>query len=171
MSSSYFFDWKTTEDKFEKYSEKYPSKLADHLRRKDEHFDLYPSVTKWERPLTGLNGVEITPYLIRHLARQHKMMDISFCYYIEDRNPEYIKYFTGQVQSLYDAYLSGDYEKKGNDVFEYYRAGYRVFNWLFAHNMFLAAGEYSDEDQLLLIKTFLYHGADLYKKNEEIQRR
>lgn len=63
MSSSYFFDWKTFETRFKDYSKKYESKLSEHTRRKDEHLALHPAFTKWKLPLTGLNGIEITPYL------------------------------------------------------------------------------------------------------------
>ena len=40
MSNSYFFDWTKIQNRFKKYSEKYPDKLIDHIRRKTEHFNL-----------------------------------------------------------------------------------------------------------------------------------
>jgi hypothetical protein len=167
MTSSYFFNWRNFKERFIYYSKNYPEKIMDHERRKDEHLSLFPAYTKWKLPLVGLNGEEITPYKIRHLARQHKMIDIGFCYYLEEKNIEYKNYFVEQVQSLSDAYLEKEYETNGNDVFEYFRSGYRVFNWLFTHNLFLASEEYSTKDQILLIKTFLYHGADLYEKTKK----
>jgi hypothetical protein len=167
MASSYFFSWRNFQERFNYYSKNYHEKIMDHERRKDEHLSLFPAYTKWKLPLTGLNGEEITPYKIRHLSRQHKMIDVGFSYYVEEQNLEYKNYFVDQVQSLNHAFLNNEYETDGNDVFEYFRSGYRVFNWLFTHNIFLASEHYSTKDQILLIKTFLYHGADLYEKTKK----
>ena len=167
MAASYFFSWKNFEERFKYYIENYPKKINFHKRRKDEHLSLFAANTAWELPLTGLNGEEITVYKLRHLARSHKMIDIGFSYYIESQNVKYKNYFVDQVKSLEIAYINDSYEKEGNDVFEYYRSGYRVFNWLLTHNLFLSSSDYSVNDQILLIKTFLYHGADLYEKTKK----
>ncbi len=53
------------------------------------------------------------------------------------------------------------YDDAGNGVYESFRAGYRMFNWLFAHNLFLSSKEYSFRDQIVLLKTFLQTGAQL----------
>ncbi len=167
MAASYFFNWKNLEERFNYYTETYPDRLSEHKRRKAEHLSLFPAETKWKLPITGLNGEEINAYKLRHLARSHKMIDIGFCYYNEDKNIEYKNYFVEQVKSLRNAYIKNEYETDGNDVFEYFRSGYRVFNWLFTHNLFLASEDYSTDDQILLIKTFLYHGTDLYNKTKK----
>lgn len=167
MANSYFFSWKNFEERFQYYIENYPENINHHKRRKDEHLSLFAARTVWELPLTGLNGEEISAYKLRHLARSHKMIDIGFSYYLESQNIKYINYFVDQVRSLKNAYVNDSYEKEGNDVFEYYRSGYRVFNWLLTHNLFLASSDYTSKDQILLIKTFLYHGADLYDKTKK----
>ncbi|NOR28087.1 MAG: heparinase, partial [Lutibacter sp.] len=62
-----------------------------------------------------------------------------------------------------------EYEKieDGNGVFEAFRSGYRILNWLQIHNMFLGEASYSDEDQLRTITTLLQHGAHLYERNQK----
>ena len=167
MASSYFFNWENIDERFKYYTEIYHDRINGHQRRKTEHLSLFSADTKWILPMIGLNGEEINAYKLRHLARSHKMIDIGFCYYIEDKNIAYKNYFVEQVRSLNNAYVKKEYETDGNDVFEYFRSGYRVFNWLFTHNLFLASNDYSSDDQILLIKTFLYHGVDLYEKTKK----
>ena len=45
---------------------------------------------------------------------------------------EYVDYFTGQMRSLNAAFTAGEFEddEGGNGVYESFRAGYRVLNWL-----------------------------------------
>ena len=129
----------------------------------------YADSTQWKLPFKYLNGEPVNAYALRHLARQHKMVDIAFYYFNTDKNPKYIQYFENQMRSLNAALAAGAYEKieDGNGVYESFRAGYRVLNWLWIHNMFLNEGAYSDEDQLVTIATLLQHGQKLYEGNAE----
>jgi hypothetical protein len=95
------------------------------------------------------------------------MVDIAFLYFNDNKDPKYIQYFERQMRSLNAALHKGQYEKieDGNGVYEAFRSGYRILNWLWIHNMFLNEAEYSDKDQLITIATLLQHGQHLYERN------
>ena len=136
-----------------------------------DHWNKYNAETQWLLPFNYLNGDPVNAYALRHLARQHKMVDIAYMFFYDDRNPKYVKYFTGQMASLNKALKAGSYERieDGNGVYEAFRSGYRVLNWLRIHNMFLGLETYTDEDQLTTIATLLQHGAHLYERNQEFR--
>ncbi len=131
----------------------------------------YPGETQWKLPFNYSNGEAVNAYALRHLARQHKMVDIALYYFDQGKNPKYIQYFKAQMQSLNAALHADAYEKieDGNGVYEAFRAGYRVLNWLWIHSLFLNESEYSDADQLLTIATLLQHGQHLYERNAEFK--
>ena len=54
-------------------------------------------------------------------------------------------------------------------MYEAFRSGYRVLNWLSIHNMLLGESIYSDEDQLRTIATLMQHGEHLYQRNEKFK--
>ena len=169
FSERFFFNWKNVDVRFNKYKEIYPSKEADHTERALDHINKYNDSTQWVLPFNYLNGEPVNAYALRHLARQHKMVDIAYYYNYQDKNATYISYFTNQLKSLNSALHANKYEKieDGNGVYEAFRSGYRVLNWLQIHNMFLGEATYSDEDLLKTIATLLQHGAHLYKNNQE----
>ncbi|MBN1302073.1 MAG: heparinase II/III family protein [Melioribacteraceae bacterium] len=167
MGERFFFDHRNFHERFDEYKRLYKDRELKHYQRANEHIKLFNAETEWKLPFKSKSGALITPYQLRHLARQHKMLDIAFMYYYENENYFYLNYFIDQVKSLNDKYSRLEVETGGNDVFEYFRAGYRVFNWLFVHNMFLASDNYSTEHQLTLIKTFLMHGANLFESTKK----
>lgn len=165
----YFFDWKNTAAKFQKYNSVYPEIEAHHYQRSQDHLSKYAGPTHWKLPFNYLNGEPVDAYALRHLARQHKMVDIAFLYNYSNQDSQYLDYFTGQMRSLNKAFAEGNYEtiEDGNGIYEAFRSGYRVLNWLQIHNMFLGAKEYSDEDQLTTIATLLQHGQHLFENNQK----
>ena len=169
FSERYFYDWKNFDQRFQLYKETYPKVQQDHTERALDHMSKYNGETQWKLPFNYLFGEPVNAYALRHLARQHKMVDIAFYFNYQDRNPQYLSYFTNQLNSLNRALEKGAYEKieDGNGVYEAFRSGYRVLNWLQIHNMFLGQDSYSDQDQLTTISTLLQHGAHLYEHNAE----
>jgi hypothetical protein len=169
FSERYFYDWKNVDERFNNYKQIYPEKEASHTERALDHINKFSDSTQWVLPFNYLNGESVNAYALRHLARQHKMVDIAYYYNYQDKNPTYISYFVNQLKSLNAALELGEYEKieDGNGVYEAFRSGYRVLNWLQIHNMFLGETTYTDEDQLRTIATLLQHGAHLYKNNQE----
>ena len=166
FSERFFYDWQSFDQRFELYNSIYDNRVK-HEQAANDHMQKYAGSTNWLLPFNYLNGEEVNAYALRHLARQHKMVDVAFEYFYENKNPEYIQYFVQQMASLNLALESGRYEKikDGNGVYEAFRSGYRVLNWLGIHNMFLGQDEYSDEYQLVTIATLLQHGAHLYASN------
>ncbi len=169
FSERYFYNWKDFETRFSAYKTLYPKAEKSHTERALDHLAKYPDSTQWVLPFNYKNGEPVNAYALRHLARQHKMVDIAYYYHYQDKSPEYLSYFKNQLKSLNAAYHSGEYEKieDGNGVYEAFRSGYRILNWLQIHNMFLGEENYTDEDQLITIATLLQHGAHLYERNAE----
>ena len=168
FSERYFYDWNTFEKRFEEYNNIYSGKQKGHAFNALDHISKYPDSTQWVLPFNYLNGKPVNAYAHRHLSRQHKMVDIAFQYFYENKGSKYLHYFVRQVKSLNAALEQGKYEKieDGNDgVYEAFRAGYRALNWLQIHNMFLGEAEYSDENQLMVIATLLQTGSHLYERN------
>ncbi len=167
FSERYYFDWKSLDARFGYYRERFPSRRATHQQNADIHQGLYPAEARWLLPYRNLKGNEVTAYELRHLARQHKVLDMAFMHLYEGRNPEYVQYFVGQMRSLNRAFEDREFEddEGGNGVYESFRAGYRVLNWLQVHAFFLGSPDYSWEDQVELIRTLLHTGAILHQKN------
>ncbi|WP_308993340.1 heparinase II/III family protein [Mariniflexile litorale] len=168
FSERYFYNWKQFNTRFEAYKSIYPNAEIAHTENALDHLSKFADATTWKLPFDYQNGAPVNAYALRHLARQHKMLDIAFYYNYQNKNADYLNYFKTQLKSLNTALLAHDYEtiEDGNGVYEAFRSGYRILNWLEIHNMFLGENGYSDEDQLVTIATLLQHGAHLYETNE-----
>ncbi len=169
FSERYFYNWKNFNNRFNNYVSMYPEMEAAHTERALDHISKFADSTQWVLPFNYLNGEPVNAYAMRHLARQHKMVDIAFLYHYQAKNREYLQYFENQLQSLNAALEKDEYEKieNGNGVYEAFRSGYRILNWLQIHSMFLGEADYSDTDQLTTIATLLQHGENLYETNPE----
>ncbi len=170
FSERFFYDWKTFEPRFKEYTLIYDN-ASSHKKRAQDHMQKYADSTNWKLPFNYLNGEKVNAYALRHLARQHKMVDIAFEYYNSGKDSSYITYFTNQMVSLNTALAANKFETidSGNGVYEVFRSGYRILNWLTIHNMFLGEKAYSDKDQLTTIATLLQHAQDLYENNQEFK--
>lgn len=171
FSERYFYDWVNFDKRFEAYKAIYPSAEKGHTERALDHMAKYNGSTQWKLPFNYKYGEPVNAYALRHLARQHKMVDIAFYYNYKNKNPEFLEYFKNQQSSLNNSLAKGTFEKieDGNGVYEAFRSGYRVLNWLQIHNMFLSQKAYSDKDQLKTIATLLQHGAHLFERNQEFK--
>ncbi len=166
FSDRFFYDHKGIDDRMATYNGLYGN-ATEHKDRALDHLNKYPAKTQWVLPFNYRNGEPVNAYALRHLARQHKMVDIALMYFNEGKDPKYIKYFVHQMQSLNRALEENKYERieDGNGIYEVFRAGYRISNWLWIHNMFLNDPAYTDADQLQTIATLLQHGQHLYERN------
>ena len=52
----------------------------------------------------------MTAYELRHLARQHKALDMAYMHHYENSNSIYVDYFTEQMSSLNVAFENKRYE-------------------------------------------------------------
>ncbi|SDX93551.1 Heparinase II/III-like protein [Lutibacter oricola] len=168
FSERYFFDWHNFEQRFTEYQKLYPTSAAYHKERGLDHTQKFAGKTNWVLPFNYLNGKPVNAYALRHLARQHKTVDLAFDYFNSEKKNGAVAYFTTQMHSLNEALASGTYEKieDGNGVYEAFRAGYRVLNWLQIHTMFLGEESYTNEQQLETIATLLQHAENLYEVNQ-----
>ena len=171
FSERYFYDYKTVDNRFTEYAKLYPKAAESHATRALDHLGKFPSEAQWKLPSNYKNGQPVNAYALRHLARQHKMVDIAFRYFYDQKNSKYIDYFTEQMQSLNVALDQNNFEvlEDGNGVYESFRSGYRVLNWLEIHTLFLGEKEYSDEEQLNTIATLLQHASYLFEINKEFK--
>lgn len=168
FSERFFYDYRTFYERLPNYNDVY-SNQENHEAGALDHMSKYADSTQWLLPFNYLTGEPVNAYAMRHLARQHKMVDIALYYFNSDKDPKYIRYFENQMRSLNVALHEKKYETiaDGNGVYEAFRSGYRILNWLWIHNMFLNEPEYSDEDQLTTIATLLQHGQHLYERNDQ----
>lgn len=166
FSERFFYDFETFHKRFETYNTIYSNQQV-HVSRANDHMQKFADSTPWVLPFSTLKGEPVNAYALRHLARQHKMLDVAYQYFYTNNDSTYIQYFVNQMQSLNVALEKGKYEKieDGNGVYEVFRSGYRILNWLSIHNMFLGEKAYSDNDQLATLATLLQHGAHLYERN------
>ena len=167
----YFFDWTTVDARFADYRARFPSREAQHRAMAQIHSGLYPARARWKLPYRNLQGDEVSAYELRHLARQHKVLDMAYVHHYEGGDPEFVRYFTEQMRSLNEAFAAREFEDDagGHGVYESFRAGYRVINWLRIHALFLGSPDYRWQDQLELIRTLLHTGAVLQDKNRSFR--
>lgn len=165
----YFYNWETNDIRFKTYQASYPEAKANHMARAKDHMDKFPAKAQWKLPFNYQDGEPVNAYAMRHLARQHKMIDIGYNYFYHNKDEQYLNYFTEQLASLNLALANNEYERieDGNGVYEAFRSGYRIINWLQLHNLFLGESGYSDHEQLVTIATFLQHAQHLYERNQE----
>ncbi|WP_297086716.1 heparinase II/III family protein [uncultured Draconibacterium sp.] len=166
FSERYFFDWKNFEQRFSEYNTLYSGREVFHRREAYRHLDLYPAATQWKIGFKNLKGETVTSYPYRHLARQHKADDIAFMYHYTG-NKKYLDYIPEQATSLNASFNNNQFEiiEDGNGVYEVYRVGNRVYNWLMVHQILLASDEYSVRQQMEMIRTFLHSAAKMYHHN------
>ncbi|QCE41640.1 heparinase II/III family protein [Psychroserpens sp. NJDZ02] len=168
FTERYFYNWETNEKRFKEYTEIYPEAKINHTERALDHLAKFPAKAQWELPFNYQNGDPVNAYALRHLARQHKMIDIGYYYFYQNKDEQYLDYFTEQLASLNTALVNKQYERieDGNGVYEAFRSGYRMINWLQLHSLFLGQSGYSDAEQLVTIATFLQHAQHLYEHNK-----
>ena len=111
FSDRYFFSWRDNDKRFSVYKSLYQGQEKAHTERALDHMTKYPDSTKWLLPFNYQYGKPVNAYALRHLARQHKMVDIAYLYYYEDKNPKYLNYFKTQLRSLNAAFKADNYEK------------------------------------------------------------
>ena len=166
FSNSYFYNWEYNEKRFATYKSLYEKNEEHHLRALDHQGKFYAH-TMWQLPFNYKDEKPVDAYALRHLARQHKMVDIALDYYT-DKDPNKVAYFKEQLASLNLALAANQFEtlESGNGVYEAFRSGYRILNWLQVHNLFLGAETYTDKDQLATIATLVQHASNLYVTNQ-----
>ena len=171
FADRYYFDWRKVASRFDDYREQFPEREAQHRRLAELHARQYPARASWKLPYDNLMGEPVSAYELRHLARQHKVLDMAHVHHYDGGDPAPVDYFAEQMRSLNEAFAAGAYEDDagGNGVYESFRAGYRVLNWLQVHALFLGSEAYDWRDQLELVRSLLHTGAVLHEKNRSFR--
>ncbi len=167
-ATRYYFNWKHFPIRFKNYQQMFPAMKNEHLKLSEEQMATYAPETNWQLPFKNLLGQDVTAYELRHLARQQKSFNMVMMYYYSGENTKYLDYFVRQVADLNRAFLQNKYDDAGNGIYELFRAGKRIHNWLFCYNAYLASPNFDEQKQLLLVRTFLHHGAQLKKRTQKI---
>ncbi|MCB0270504.1 MAG: heparinase II/III family protein [Calditrichaeota bacterium] len=162
----YFFDWRNVAARFADYQRRYPGNRNGHAKLAEYQTTHFAPETHWQLPFVDLTGDSVSAYELRHLARQQKSADMAVMFYYEQQNPVYPDYFVRQIADLNRAFAAGKYDDAGNGIYERFRAGKRVQNWLFCHHMYLGSEIYGDTQQLQFLKTMLHHAAQLAQRTE-----
>ncbi len=157
MSGRYFFDWRNFKPRFFEYKSTYSEMFDRHEKEARSHMSRYAPETHWKLPFTNLCGKAVTAYELRHLSRQQKAYDMALMFWFNNEDMTYLDYWTRQMADLNHAYLAGEIDRGGNAVYEAFRAGKRINNWLFAHNAYLSSEKYSRAAQWLWLRTMLHH--------------
>ncbi len=168
FSERYFFDWKNFESRFEEYNRLYPEMKENHQKTALSHLERYSVDTKWKMPFKTLLGEDVNPSLVRRLIQQKQTDDIALLYFYT-KNKEYKNFLPEHAKSLNKAFDQGLVEtiEDGNGAYEAFRGANRMFNWVFAHQCLLASDEYTWQQQIVMLRTFLHTGAQLYHYNED----
>ncbi|MCU4174567.1 hypothetical protein [Carboxylicivirga sp. N1Y90] len=80
FSERFFYNYQNVDERFELYNQLY-SNEREHRDRAADHMGKYADSTIWKLPFNYLDGSPVNSYALRHLARQHKMMDIAYLYF------------------------------------------------------------------------------------------
>lgn len=166
-ATRYYFNWRNFRARIQAYFNTFPQEKQRTLRLAREMMERFPASPAWQLPMKDRHGQLITAYQFRHLARQSKLPQVVLSYYLQNKEQAYLNYFLSQVRSLNKAFQNGKVEEGGNAVYEVFRAGKRMHHWLFAHFAFLSDKNYTWQDQLLLLRTFLHHGAILFAETKK----
>ncbi|MBE0572131.1 MAG: heparinase II/III family protein [Ignavibacteriaceae bacterium] len=160
-SPSYFFNYDDIARRVSEFSQLYSEQSNQIVESADEFIKTYGTDIDWLQPGGDLIGRKHTPNTIRYLARQEIAPAIALSYFMTDNNL-YLEYLLDEIKDFVADYEIGKVETGRNDVFERFYAGHRTRNWLFMHQVLLGSDEYIWQDQILMLKIFILHGAKLY---------
>ncbi|MBK7629531.1 MAG: heparinase II/III family protein [Ignavibacteriales bacterium] len=161
-SPSYFFNYKDIEQRAAEFKNAYPNQSDKIIENADEFIKTYGTNIDWLQPGIDLLGRIHTPNTVRYLARQEVAPTISLAYFLTNHKNFYLEYLMNEIRDFVSDFENGKVETGRNDIFERFYAGHRTRNWLFMHQILLGADDYNWQDQILMIKVFILHGARLY---------
>jgi hypothetical protein len=166
-SPSYFFNYSEVERRVTEFKKSYPDQSDKIIESADEFIQTYGTNIDWLQPGTDVLGRKHTPNTVRYLARQEVASAIALSYFLSNHKKLYLEYLLNEIKDFVADYEIGKVETGRNDIFERFYAGHRTRNWLFMHQVLLGSDEYNWQDQILMLKVFILHGAKLYDTCKE----
>ncbi len=85
FAERFFYDWHSVPSRFQQYRQLYDNE-SGHLSRAKELMTDFSATTSWLLPFNHPNGEAVKPHPFQHLARQHKMVDVGFAYFYDQKN-------------------------------------------------------------------------------------
>ncbi len=155
----YFFTPGEVRERAAAFARRYPAAVTKVRRDVQTFKTQYGADVDWMMPGRNRQGTPHDPNTIRTLARQWQAENIALSYYLGQRDRAQIDFLMEHVRDFVRDYEAGRAETGANDVFERFYAGHRMRNWLLAHHLLLGTPEYRWQDQVLMLKVFLLHGA------------
>lgn len=154
----YFFDPADVPARTRRYAERYPDD-ASFMKSKAESFQrTYGADVDWRVPGKDLRGRPHTPNTVRSLARHLYAENFAILYHLSgDANS--VRFQMDHLRDFIADYEAGRAETGGNDIFERFYAGHRIRNLMMFHQLMLASDALTVEEHLLMVRTWLLHGA------------
>ncbi|MCU0452714.1 MAG: heparinase II/III family protein [Bacteroidetes bacterium] len=157
-SPRYFFDPADASSRARRYAERYPDDAA-FMKSKAESFQrTYGADVDWRVPGQDRRGRPHTPNTVRSLARHLYAENFAILYHVSgDRST--VRFQMDHLRDFLADYEAGKAETGGNDIFERFYAGHRIRNLMMFHQLMLASDALSVDEQMLMVRTWLLHGA------------
>lgn len=160
-SPRFFFTKDEVKARVREYTNLYSEEIMEARKRATEFVKKYGADVDWLMPGKDLFGKAHTPNAVRNLARQREAANLAIQFYQENENSEILSFLMTQVRDFAADFEAGKVETGDNDVFERFYGGHRVRNWIMMHQLLLASPLYAADDQVLMLKLMLLHGAKL----------
>jgi hypothetical protein len=157
----YFFTPAEVAARAHAYARLYPEQVAEARSNVQRFRAQYGADVDWMMPGKDREGAAHTPNTIRWLARQWEAESIALLHRLDGPRAGHRALLLEHVRDFVRDYESGRAEAGDNDVFERFYAGHRTRNWVSAHYLLLGSPDYGSEDQVLMLRVFLLHGARL----------
>lgn len=163
----FFFTRDEVTDRVREYVRLFPKDVEESRRRGNAFISTYGADVDWMMPGKDLRGRAHTPNTVRYLARQWEAVNLALRFYQELENPKILAFLTSQVRDFANDFSAGKVETGDNDVFERFYGGHRTRNWIMMHQLLLASKLYTPDDQVLMLKLLLLHGAKLADQSRQ----
>ena len=163
----FFFAAKDVKDRIREYARLFPKDIEGSNRRGNAFMSTYGADVDWMTPGKDLRGKAHTPNTVRYLARQWEAVNFALRFFQEDENPEILRFLMAHVRDFASDFSAGKVETGDNDVFERFYGGHRTRNWIMMHQLLLASKRYTVDDQILMLKLLLLHGAKLADQSKQ----
>lgn len=160
-SPRFFFEKNEVKARSREYARLFPGDIRDAKKRTDDFIKTYGADVDWMIPGRDLRGRPHTPNTIRGLARQREAFNLAVRFFQENENPQILRFLMTHVRDFAADFEAGKVETGDNDVFERFYGGHRMRTWIMMHQLLLASPLYSADDQVLMLKLILLHGAKL----------
>ena len=157
----FFFAAGEVKERIREYTHLFPNEVKKERKRGEAFVKTYGADVDWLMPGRDLRGKAHTPNTVRYIARQWEAFNLAVQFFSENENPQILGFLMTQVRDFAVDFEAGKVETGDNDVFERFYGGHRLRNWIMMHQLLLASPLYTADDQVLMLKLILLHGAKL----------